>query len=1129
MTDLETIAAAFDGDTWQHGLAHYRNGDVVVFEALRHDRAKALVQGDRARAHRVFLEWPNAGERPDGDCDCPAEFDCEHVVAALAAWLDAVDGSAVTESEPTESAMGQVRGTNPPAANARRSDTTVLLYVIHPVAEDGSVLVALHVGVKGKLRSDGGYFAPRAFRLRESHWRQPPRFITDGDLEHLRWLEREGQPLWPAADRSGEGGATHYWLPREAVAPMLRQFVPSDRCYWEHTGQPPLRPGAARPGQLHWRLRADARQRLEPVTDPRCNEVLLSSELWYRDGAVVGPVAMDLPRPVLEALGTWGWLAPEEATAAAARLADDTTELVVPKPHALTHRECTPSPRPVLRLTCRRGLPPEALSNRLDASRHLVAELAFDYVVPEDTARVGADDPANCTHLLVGRARVRIVRDAAQEAECVRRLDSLEGLPDDGNCPPTEAGEERQPPVPGVRLYTAGTTEDDWLAFTFGVVPELIAEGWRVEAASDFPYPPVVAEDWDAHIIPRTDGGWFDLGLGVTVDGERIELLPLLLSALRELPQDVHDALLDEDGWTQGHLPVPLPDGRRLAMPVARLRPLLATLVELYDCDLRLDRSGRLRVRAMDACRLVELAQAGWSWNGPNALRRLGERLRQGAEAVSVPTGLRAELRPYQQTGLNWLQLLCSEGFGGVLADDMGLGKTVQVLAHILVEKEAGRLDRPCLVVVPTSLLVTWEREVRRFAPDLRIVRLHGARRNLGAVPDADLVVTSYGVLRSDVEGLAELSWHLVILDEAQHIKNPRSHAARALRRLEAHQRLCLTGTPIENHLGELWSLFHFLMPGFLGDEAVFRRRYRRPIEEQGDEWLRERLAQRVRPFVLRRTKAAVTPELPVKTQIQRVVEMTGDQRDLYEGIRVAVHRDLQQAMADKGLEGARIELLDALLKLRQVCCDPRLVRDEADIGADHGRHAKAPSAKLEALCELLPGLIEDGRRVLVFSQFTSMLRLIEARLPGLGIEWVKLTGRTRDRDAVVDRFQAAEVPLMLISLKAGGTGLNLTAADTVIHYDPWWNPAVEDQATDRAHRIGQDKPVFVYRLICAGTVEERIQHLQAGKAALAEGLYDTGADADSQEGNGPLAAADLEALLAEPESARMGDADGHA
>ncbi|MFO7858269.1 MAG: DEAD/DEAH box helicase [Ectothiorhodospiraceae bacterium] len=452
-----------------------------------------------------------------------------------------------------------------------------------------------------------------------------------------------------------------------------------------------------------------------------------------------------------------------------------------------------------------------------------------------------------------------------------------------------------------------------------------------------------------------------------------------------------------------------------------------------------------------------------------------------------------------------------------MLADDMGLGKTVQVLAHILVEKEAGRLDRPCLVVVPTSLLVTWEREVRRFAPDLRIVRLHGARRNLGAVPDADLVVTSYGVLRSDVEGLAELSWHLVILDEAQHIKNPRSHAARALRRLEAHQRLCLTGTPIENHLGELWSLFHFLMPGFLGDEAVFRRRYRRPIEEQGDEWLRERLAQRVRPFVLRRTKAAVTPELPVKTQIQRVVEMTGDQRDLYEGIRVAVHRDLQQAMADKGLEGARIELLDALLKLRQVCCDPRLVRDEADIGADHGRHAKAPSAKLEALCELLPGLIEDGRRVLVFSQFTSMLRLIEARLPGLGIEWVKLTGRTRDRDAVVDRFQAAEVPLMLISLKAGGTGLNLTAADTVIHYDPWWNPAVEDQATDRAHRIGQDKPVFVYRLICAGTVEERIQRLQAGKAALAEGLYGTGADADSQQASAPLDAAALEALLAEP------------
>ncbi|MDZ7826180.1 MAG: DEAD/DEAH box helicase [Gammaproteobacteria bacterium] len=449
------------------------------------------------------------------------------------------------------------------------------------------------------------------------------------------------------------------------------------------------------------------------------------------------------------------------------------------------------------------------------------------------------------------------------------------------------------------------------------------------------------------------------------------------------------------------------------------------------------------------------------------------------------PAGLRTGLRPYQQRGLDWLQFLREHGFGGILADDMGLGKTVQALAHLLREKEAGRADRPSLVVAPTSLMFNWRHEARRFAPDLRVLVLHGPRRKarFAAIGEHDLVLTTYPLLARDKDALLAQPYHLAILDEAQFIKNPRAQASRVARRIEARHRLCLTGTPLENHLGELWSLFDFAAPGLLGSDKQFRRLFRTPIEKHDNEAAMDCLTRRVRPFLLRRTKAQAAAELPEKTEIVQSVALENQQRELYETVRLAVHRQVYQAIERRGLARSHVIVLDALLKLRQVCCDPRLVdMDEA--------RAVTQSAKLTMLMTLLPEMIEEGRRVLVFSQFTSMLALIEAALQELGLGYAKLTGRTRNRQAAVERFQAGEVPVFLISLKAGGTGLNLTAADTVIHYDPWWNPAVERQAADRAHRIGQDQPVFIYKLICEGTLEEKIQRLQRQKDALAEGLH---------------------------------------
>ncbi len=322
------------------------------------------------------------------------------------------------------------------------------------------------------------------------------------------------------------------------------------------------------------------------------------------------------------------------------------------------------------------------------------------------------------------------------------------------------------------------------------------------------------------------------------------------------------------------------------------------------------------------------------------------------------------------------------------------------------------------------------------------------------------------------------------------------------MRKVSARHRLCLTGTPLENHLGELWSQFDFLLPGFLGDARSFRRQWRTPIEKHGDALRREILARRIRPFILRRRKEDVAKELPPKSIVIRTVELEGGQRDLYETVRSALDEKLRREIAAKGFQRSQIVILDALLKLRQVCCDPRLVRNDAA--------AKVRErAKLGLLMDMLPELVEEGRRVLVFSQFTSMLALIEEELARENLAWVKLTGDTVDRDTPIRRFQEGAVPIFLVSLKAGGVGLNLTAADTVIHYDPWWNPAVENQATDRAHRIGQTKRVFVYKLVVAGSIEEKILALQEKKAQLAAGILSA-----DQAGEVKFGEADLAALL---------------
>ncbi len=578
---------------------------------------------------------------------------------------------------------------------------------------------------------------------------------------------------------------------------------------------------------------------------------------------------------------------------------------------------------------------------------------------------------------------------------------------------------------------------------------------------------------------------WFDLSLGIEVQGQRINILPALPALIAQIK--LLKSQLSEGAELQLPETMYVPhQGAWLRLPTEPLKPWLSALLELLDGSHNLNGES-LRLSRLEALRLSAALGEGAVWDGARGLRKLLAQLKGGANAlqsVLLPESLKAELRPYQLEGVSWLQFLREQGLAGVLADDMGLGKTLQTLAHLLIEKEAGRLENPALIIAPVSLMGNWQREAAKFTPSLRVLLLHGAARHEAAqdISQADIVLSPYSLLPRDKERWLAQKWSVVVLDEAQNIKNAHTDAAQVAYELPAGQRLCLSGTPMENHLGELWSLFHFLMPGFLGSARRFKELYRTPIEKHGDTELLAALSRRVTPFILRRTKKEVLKDLPDKIETLSMVALEGKQADLYETIRLATEKSVRDALADKGLARSQIQVLDALLKLRQVCCDPRLVPTES------ARQVKQ-SAKLDLLMEILPEMLEEGRKVLLFSQFTSMLALIEEELTKRKIKWVKLTGSSTKRDDIIDQFTSGQVPLFLISLKAGGVGLNLPQADTVIHYDPWWNPAVENQATDRAHRIGQTSQVFVYKLVASGTIEERMLKLQERKAALAEGM----------------------------------------
>jgi superfamily II DNA or RNA helicase len=531
---------------------------------------------------------------------------------------------------------------------------------------------------------------------------------------------------------------------------------------------------------------------------------------------------------------------------------------------------------------------------------------------------------------------------------------------------------------------------------------------------------------------------------------------------------------------------VRLEDGTFAAVDPDKVSEVLTRMAEIYATSgqkkkLPLSQAGRVQ----DLLRLVSGARVT-----PTAKSLFGKLEDMGAiEPVTKPRALKGvELRPYQKEGFSWLVFLHNLGSGGILADDMGLGKTLQAIALLCWVKSKAKKDKkPNLVVAPTSVVPNWQREIVKFAPSLETVVWQGPDRHddREALDKADVVITSYALLRRDEEILADVGFRYVILDEAQHIKNPMSHTARAAKKLPSERRLALTGTPIENRLSEIWSIFDFVSPGLLGELKAFEDKFSKPID-RGDEETAARLRATIHPFVLRRTKQQVAKDLPEKIEQEMVVPMAEAQSKLYKQILREVRQSVMSEVEKQGISKAQIQILAALTRLRQVACDPRLMGLPGDWSDD-------TSGKLDALLELIDDAVSSGHRVLVFSQFVEMLKLVRGALDDKGVTYEYLDGSTKDRLARVDHFNEDEsVSAFLISLKAGGTGLNLTGADMVIHYDPWWNPAVEDQATDRAHRIGQTKVVTVYRIIARGTVEEKILELSAKKRTLVANVLST-------------------------------------
>lgn len=628
------------------------------------------------------------------------------------------------------------------------------------------------------------------------------------------------------------------------------------------------------------------------------------------------------------------------------------------------------------------------------------------------------------------------------------------------------------PLLPTEKSHIFRVNADDLFLFAKEVLPEL---EYRYEIRRD----DAVQERLQIHSsglfstwhMKDAGGGWFQFSIDWQSEHGNVPAAELRKAVLEGKPY-----IRDPDG---GFIEL------EQTTELERIREVLKHAEETEDGVYR----SRLHF-APELLAMLEDSQSKRAIETDSALDRFFEEVKEGklVEQVEFPDHLSAVLRPYQKEGVSWLFFLKKYGFGGVLADEMGLGKTLQLLSFISMAHEAGRT---AIVVCPKTLLLPWQEEAEKFTPELKTLVIDGTQDERKAMieraKDYDLVIAAYSTVHRDVKAYlaSGIQFQFAVLDEAQYIKNPATATAKAVKLLPSDMRIALTGTPLENRLKELWSLFDYLMPGFFGNSKHFTRVYEKPIEQKGEKAPLERLKRKINPFILRRTKASELEELPPKIEQTRHCLLTPEQTVVYARTLEEVKKEVARAVEEKGFDRSRIEILSALMKLRRICDHPALVDERLPKGAEL-------SGKMDHVFELVRQSQDGGHKVLLFSQFTSMLDIIRDSLDEHGIGNCTIEGKTRDRKAEIDKFcKDPNISVFLLSLRAGGTGLTLTEADTVILFDPWWNPMVEQQAMDRAHRIGQSKTVNVYKLVTKGTVEEKVVDLQEKKKQLFEALVE--------------------------------------
>ncbi|ARH00607.1 DEAD/DEAH box helicase [Legionella micdadei] len=1063
---LSRMASVFSPSVLMRGQEYQQKGYVLNIR-LSEGLLKARVKGRSSQIYDVHLDlkkWPSIPAR----CSCPYSINCKHAAASLFslqqrenyeipapvpnklnlslnAWLDSLREKEFEDQKPDNSHE--------------------IIYLIEPQFGDFEHRIVVRLAIAKRLKK-GGLGKKAIFNT-----------VTDSRKQYFRGKDEE--IIASLLFKNGSRG----WFDRLYLrnSELLEKILITNRAYLAGDTEPQLFLGEDLSAKLKWQLAANGAQflALEEVDGGEVILPLLLDKPWYFDreecriGYLESPYGSGQLRNLLNAPP----VELDHAPLIAKQLAETHPELPEPRIYKerIIHKN---QPSPLLIFDAI-----ELNKNQLEPENNFlfIIDLFFDYE--------GLLVAKNETHSTLFRSEenqlFEIHRDLDFEERKVNELKQI--IPT--RSPKISEKIRANYDLRDELVLAHYKSEDDLPRLYNQVIPLLKNKGWRIEFAHSIYEEFIDADEleWFSELEEKGND-FFDYQLGILVDGKPVNIVPLVAELITQLGKDNIDNLPENE-----RVKLPLSEGKTLQMSLGRIKPLLRFLLQYGLRHIKNEKSLQINRYQLVLMQETERAMASISarWQGNTMLQKQLQQLIHLTDlpTVETPRGLKTTLRDYQHQGLNWLQFLRTCRFGGILADDMGLGKTVQTLAHLQVEKEQGRLTKASLIVAPTSLVGNWFEEAKRFTPELKVFVFHGSERHNDNFDDYDLIISTYGLIQRDKTRFIDYPFYYLILDEAQSIKNAKTKTTQIIQQIQAVHRLCLSGTPLENHLGELWSLFHFLMPGLLGDAKQFRQFFKTPIEKLNDAERRNLLAKRVQPFMLRRSKNQVASELPEKTEMTRIIELTGSQRDLYEAIRMSMEKRVREAIAKQGIGKSHIVLLDALLKLRQVCCDPKLLSiPEAEIA--HGT-----SAKMDALMELLDNLVDEGRKVLVFSQFTSMLELIEEQLRSRNYAYLKLTGQSQNRQILVNTFQEGHIPIFLISLKAGGTGLNLTRADTVIHYDPWWNPAIEDQATDRSHRIGQENPVFVYKLITSGTVEEAILTMQQKKRQLFEGILSDNAN----------------------------------